>query len=87
MPAAMVGSMMIAEFVVHGWDLATATGQTYDPPAEVVQAAIAGVTPMLEMGREGGWYGTEITVKDSAPALHHLLAMTGRDPSWTPGTV
>lgn len=83
MPAAMVGSMMTAEFVVHGWDLAAATGQPYDPPAEVVQAAMAGVTPKLQMGREGGWYGAEVTVEDSAPALHRLLAMTGRDPSWT----
>lgn len=86
MPAAMVGSMMTAEFVVHGWDLATATGQVYDPPAKVVQAAIAGVEPMLDMGRDGGWYGPEVTVEDSAPALHRLLAMTGRDPAWTPTT-
>ncbi|MGI8722626.1 MAG: TIGR03086 family metal-binding protein [Geodermatophilaceae bacterium] len=84
MPAAMVGSMMTAEFVVHGWDLATATGQPYDPPDEAVQAAIAGVEPMLEMGRDGGSYGAEVTVEGSAPALHRLLAMTGRDPAWTP---
>ncbi len=85
MPAVMVGSMMTAEFVIHGWDLATATGQSFDPPADVVQAAIAGVEPMLEMGREGGWYGTEVSVADSTPALHHLLAMTGRDPDRTSG--
>jgi len=86
MPAAMVGSMMTAEFVVHGWDLAAATGQPYEPPADVVQAAIAGVEPMLDMGREGGWYGSEVRVEDSATALHRLLAMTGRDPAWTPET-
>jgi len=85
MPAAMVGSMMTAEFVVHGWDLATATGQAYDPPADVVQAAIAGVAPMLEMGRDGGWYGAEVAVGESAPGLHQLLTRTGRDPAWTPG--
>lgn len=54
MPVAMVGSMMTAEVVVHGWDLATATGTAYAPPADAVEAAIAGVTAMLEMGREGG---------------------------------
>jgi len=84
MPAAMVGAMMTAEFVIHGWDLATATGQAYDPPAQAVQAAIAGVQPMLEMGRDGGWYGAAVTVEESAPPLHQLLAMTGRDPSWAP---
>lgn len=84
MPAAVVGSMMTAELVIHGWDLATATGQSYDPPADVVQAAIAGVEPMLGMGRDGGWYGAEVRVDDSAPALHRLLAMTGRNPGWTP---
>ncbi len=50
-----------------------------------MQAAIAGVEPMLDMGRDGGWYGAEVKVQDSAPALHRLLAMTGRDPAWTPG--
>ncbi|MDQ3053292.1 MAG: hypothetical protein M3R66_05545 [Actinomycetota bacterium] len=70
---------------LRGWDLATATGQPYDPAEEVVQAAIAGVEPMLDMGRDGGWYGAEVKVQDSAPALHRLLAMTGRDPAWTPG--
>lgn len=84
MPAQLVGSMMTAEFVVHTWDLASATGQAYDPPTQVVQAAIAGVEPMLDMGRDGGWYGSEVTVEESAPALHRLLGMTGRDPSWTP---
>jgi len=83
MPAAMVGSLMTAEFVVHGWDLAAATGQAYDPPANVVQAAIHGVEPMLEMGRDGGWYGAEVSVAESAPPLHRLLGMVGRDPSWT----
>ncbi len=30
MPAAAIGSMMTAEFVLHGWDVARATGQPFD---------------------------------------------------------
>lgn len=82
MPAQMVGSMMIAEFVVHAWDLAAGTSQAYDPPLDVVRAAMAGAEPMLEVGRDGGWYGAAVPVDESAPELHRLLGMTGRDPSW-----
>lgn len=84
MPAQSVGSLMTAEFVVHGWDLAAATGRDFDPPADVVQAAITGIEPMLEMGRDGGWYDPAVAIADGAPALHQLLAMTGRDPTWKP---
>lgn len=82
MPAQAVGSLMTAEFVVHGWDLAVSTSQDFDPPADVVQAAITGIEPMLEMGRDGGWYGPPVPIDDGAPALDQLLATTGRDPAW-----
>jgi uncharacterized protein (TIGR03086 family) len=33
---------------------------------------------------DGGLFGPPVPVADDAPALHHLLGATGRDPAWTP---
>jgi len=83
MPAAVVGPMMLAEFVLHGWDLARAIGAPYDVPAELGQAVLDAVQPLAQMGRDGGWYGTEVPVPASAPAFDRALGLAGRDPGWT----
>jgi uncharacterized protein (TIGR03086 family) len=82
MPAGVVGPMMLAEFVLHGWDLARAIGAPYDVPAELGEAVLAAVQPLAEMGRDGGWYGPEVPVPADASAFHRALGLTGRDPAW-----
>ena len=42
-PAADVGAMMLAELVLHGWDLAAATGQSYTVSDRAAAAALAAV--------------------------------------------
>jgi uncharacterized protein (TIGR03086 family) len=81
MPAAMIGSLMTAEFALHAWDLAVATGQPLDVAPEVGQAVLDGVTPVAQMGREGGWYGAEVSVPEGASAWERALAASGRDPA------
>ena len=44
MPAEVVGLVALDELVVHGWDIAVATGQPYEPPAHEIEAAMAFVT-------------------------------------------
>ena len=82
MPAAAVGSMMISEFVVHGWDLATATGQTVAVSDGLAAAALDGVEAIAQLGREGGWFGAEVAVPAGASTLDRALAASGRDPRW-----
>jgi uncharacterized protein (TIGR03086 family) len=84
MPAAAIGSMMTAEFAVHAWDLARATGRTVDVPEELGAVVLDGVLGMAPSGREGGWFGAEVTVPADAPAFERALAASGRDPRWTP---
>jgi uncharacterized protein (TIGR03086 family) len=84
MPAAAVGSMMIAEFVVHGWDVAAATGQRLEVSPALGEAVLEGVTAVAPMGREGGWFAPEVPVPADAPALDRALGAAGRDPAWTP---
>jgi uncharacterized protein (TIGR03086 family) len=85
MPAAVVGPMMLAEFVLHGWDVARAAGAPYEVPEELGSAVLAAVQPLAAMGRDGGWYGPEVPVPADAPAFERALGLSGRDPAWAPG--
>ncbi|GAB4079863.1 TIGR03086 family metal-binding protein [Modestobacter muralis] len=84
MPAAVVGPLMLAEFVLHGWDLARAVGAPYDVPAGLGEATLAAVEPIAQLGRDGGWYGPAVPVPADAPAVDRALGLSGRDPRWTP---
>jgi uncharacterized protein (TIGR03086 family) len=84
MPASVVGPMMLAEFVLHGWDVARAAGAPYEVPDELGAAVLAAVEPLAAMGRDGGWYGAEVPVAPDAPAFERALGLTGRDPRWSP---
>jgi uncharacterized protein (TIGR03086 family) len=84
MPAAAIGSMMTAEFVVHGWDVATGSGRKVEVSPELADTVLTGVQALAQMGRDGGWYGPEVAVPEDAPALDRALGASGRDPHWTP---
>jgi uncharacterized protein (TIGR03086 family) len=85
MPADVAGLVALDELVVHGWDLAVATGQPTSPPADEVEAAMAFVTS-FEAPRDGSLFGPVVPVPADAPPLDRLLGLTGRDPSWQPPT-
>jgi uncharacterized protein (TIGR03086 family) len=81
--AALVG---LNEVLVHGWDLAAATGQEYraDPPS--AQACLefgAGFAASAPEARDS-IYGPVVPVPEDASVLDRLLGQTGRDPSWRP---
>ncbi|AGL20234.1 TIGR03086 family metal-binding protein [Actinoplanes sp. N902-109] len=83
LPAATVGGMVVTEIVMHGWDLARATGQSpvWDP--QVVEFLESAVGRTAGMGRKMGAYGPEVPVPADAPPLDRVLGLTGRDPQWT----
>ena len=51
-PAADVGALMIAELVLHGWDLAAATGQDYSVSDRAAEAALRAVEANAELFRQ-----------------------------------
>ena len=86
LPGSAMGRVALTELVVHGWDIAVATGQPYRVDPDDVAACLdfqrefaAGVP------RNGGLFGPEVPVADGAPVLDRLLGFTGRDPNWSPG--
>jgi uncharacterized protein (TIGR03086 family) len=86
MPAAVMGVVALNEVLVHGWDLAVATGQPYAVDGASVQACLDHAVWFAEAVPEGRdqIYGPVVPVPGSAPVLDRLLGLTGRDPGWTP---
>jgi uncharacterized protein (TIGR03086 family) len=82
-PAAMIGGMVLAEVMLHGWDLARATGQDIGWDGELVDIVHREVAATADFGREMGVYGPAVPVPDTAPALVRTLGLAGRDPHWT----
>ena len=76
--------MMLAELVLHGWDLAVATGQAYTVPDQAAAAALAAVEANAELFRQYKGFAEPVPVADGAPSLDRALALSGRDPAWTP---
>jgi uncharacterized protein (TIGR03086 family) len=91
MPARIAGAAAIDEVLVHGWDLAAATGHGFpgDGPAlaETVAAAYAWAQSVVEQNPGGtpGLFGPPVKVAEDAPAFSRLLGLTGRDPGWELG--
>ena len=77
-PGSVYAGHRFLDVLVHGWDLATATGQdtTLDP--ELVQGCLAVVEPQLPMLQASGAFGAEVEVPDDVDAQTRLLAMLGR---------
>ncbi|MCC5033594.1 TIGR03086 family protein [Streptomyces sp. WAC 00631] len=83
LPGQVAGVVALNELVIHGWDLARATGQEYTADEESVRACIELMAPSDPSGTEG-LFGPVVEVPDGAPALDRAVGLSGRSPSWTP---
>ncbi|WP_406176649.1 TIGR03086 family metal-binding protein [Streptomyces sp. NBC_00996] len=77
-PAPFAGMITIMELTVHGWDLATATGQSFRADDDVVATATAAARQIPEDARANGAFGPEVDPAVDATPLERLLALTGR---------
>ena len=87
MPATVVGTVGLNEVVAHGWDLARATGQPFRPDDNSIEGCLEFLVPISQPGAENSRapaFGPVVAVADDASALDRLIALTGRDPEWTP---
>ena len=87
LPGGVAGMVALDELVVHGWDIARASGQDYAPDAASLEAVHGFVTqfagPDQDALRED-IFGPVVPVSDDAPLLDRVVGLTGRDPAWTP---
>src|SRR3712207_1474240 len=84
MPAPVAAIVALDEVLVHGWDLAVATGQDYAADPASVTACTGFVAQAAAQGPTPGLFGPLVPVPDDAPPLNRLLGLTGRDPAWHP---
>ncbi len=77
-PGSVYAGHRFIDVLVHGWDLATATGQdaTLDP--ELVDAAHSILRDEADMVRASGVFGEDILVPAGAGPQTQLLAFIGR---------
>jgi uncharacterized protein (TIGR03086 family) len=80
MPGPALAGFTTLDILVHGWDLATATGQPADLDgrltAHVLGFAGQATTPDTRAPR----IGPPLTVAPGAPVTHQLVAFLGRTP-------
>ncbi|NEK57064.1 TIGR03086 family protein [Geodermatophilus sabuli] len=84
MPAAGIGLVTADEVLVHGWDLAVATGQRFEADPAAVAAATSFASEVAAGPVQPGLFGPPVPVPDDASPLDRLLGLTGRDPGWRP---
>jgi uncharacterized protein (TIGR03086 family) len=88
LPGEVCGVVALDELVLHGWDLAVATGQPYDVEPDHMEAVHGFVTsfevPPDAPADANQLFGPAIPVPDDAPLLHRTLGKAGRDPAWSP---
>ncbi|MDC0771902.1 TIGR03086 family metal-binding protein [Streptomyces sp. HD] len=77
------GAVAANELVIHGWDLARATGRPYVPDPAALQLSYGMLLAAAEdPSRGGGIFGPVVPVPDDAALLDRAVGLSGRDPQW-----
>ena len=79
LPGSTFARFVSFDGLIHGWDLATATGQHYEPPPAVIAAvenfARHALTAEL---RDGDTFKQATTAPEPSSQLERLVAFSGR---------
>ncbi|MEU9213021.1 TIGR03086 family metal-binding protein [Streptomyces sp. NPDC048415] len=80
MPAADIASMIVKEMAMHGWDVATATGQEFRVSEEAARLVLDVVDTHGDLYRQYDGFADPVDVPEEAPAFERAIAHSGRDP-------
>jgi uncharacterized protein (TIGR03086 family) len=85
LPGEIAGIIALDELVVHGWDVARASGQSFSVDQPSLDAVHEFAQQIQAAGPEAreGLFGPAVIVPDDAPLLDRVIGLTGRDPSWS----
>ncbi len=84
MPAADMGVVALDELVLHGWDLARATGQPFRCDEQSTAAVLAFTTASAQpefAGSRDGLFGPVVDVLPDAPAFDRALGLADPRPA------
>jgi uncharacterized protein (TIGR03086 family) len=80
LPASLAVEIIPMELLVHGWDLARATGSEIDVAPEVADYVLGRARSLITPDKRGRSCAAEVPAGPSATALERLIAFTGRQP-------
>jgi uncharacterized protein (TIGR03086 family) len=78
LPGAALFNIFLIEMLVHGWDVAKATGQPTEMPADLAEAELAFTTKMMKERRMG--FEQPVPAPEDASVTDRLVAFLGRTP-------
>jgi uncharacterized protein (TIGR03086 family) len=85
LPGEVAAAVALDEIVLHGWDLARATGQPFDVEEDLLQIVHEFVSSIGPDDRDGSLFGAAVDVDPNASLLDRVLGLSGRDPAWKVG--
>lgn len=77
-PGDTFARFVVLDGLVHAWDLAVSTGQSFEPPVALVDAVTAFGAGALDPLRDGETFANATTPPASATPIQRLAALTGR---------
>jgi uncharacterized protein (TIGR03086 family) len=77
-PGSVYAGHRFIDILIHGWDLAVATGQDRALDPDLVEACWAVVEPQSDLLRGSGQFGDDVTVAAGSDPQTRLLAVLGR---------
>ena len=77
-PGSVYAGHRFLDVLVHGWDLAAATGQDYALDPELMEACQQIIEPQLDAFRGAGALAPQVAVPADASTQTRFLAMLGR---------
>jgi uncharacterized protein (TIGR03086 family) len=85
LPGEVAAVVALNELVVHGWDVAVASGQRLNPDPAIL-ATVHGYLVQTRAGHPGatGGFGPTVAVPADRPLLDQVIGLAGRDPGWRP---
>ncbi|GHC56763.1 TIGR03086 family metal-binding protein [Streptomyces violaceochromogenes] len=84
LPGEIAGLVATDELVVHGWDLARATGQRYEPDPAALRVCHDFLAASVDDPDRGAIFGPVVPVGPEASLLARAVGLSGRDPEWAP---
>ncbi|BCL19645.1 TIGR03086 family metal-binding protein [Streptomyces tuirus] len=82
LPGEVAGLVAVDELVIHGWDLARATGQAYHPDPAALRVCHDFLAASVDDPGRGEIFGPVVPVGPEAPLLERAVGLSGRDPGW-----
>lgn len=82
LPGEVAALVALNEVLVHGWDLARATGQAFAPGDEATRAVHDFLAESRADGEPSEIFGPVVPVPEADPLLDRAIGLSGRDPRW-----